>query len=655
MIKRVKPKATARNKKNSSPPIESALPSSEPQTPAPQIAQLSEPASIPPSAPQPTQIEPSLPAPQESPSEDYSHKRGVRLNYIRGVDKSATDFFLDLATRNENLRRGDTLVDILIAAGKATSYAPPLAALAIQKREKMEEAQKRLVDCPLGDDGKWLAVEEMTGLGLECSKEAIAGILKDDPQKFPSRVVGTGKPSQTKYWIDFRNLDLLEKKGRGTKGWYNAMDEFLRAKSEYEQLTASLETILKRPILSESGPVQANPVQLEGQPENGIRMTAKEIKAAGSTYNPFYLSTILNKNSVLFLTRRRSGKGRAVEALITRDNYQKAGLDHYPADPAPLANPTRDDSPEGADPTSSPTQETVPAKTFDIYGEKVTIKPSDNYPALYVRSILKKVHPAAFSDLTLSNLISKYGKDGGNIEGQQLIQILEQTNGMMVASTSSTRKRLESLLRVDEMTLNKLLANPEVQTKFLHTLPGIIDTPYILNSEVDDFRKYAAGAFLTSQVNDLRAALGNGGSFPRPPVQVPPPSTRTRLPLAPELVDTLKKYNQILRDSDIFPPGKAYDALLHLGILKQDSAEEMNRTYANFMQMMDGWEFRDLKAVSDREGFQWYDFSRRVIPNLISRGFVRNLASSAPNNGAPLYVVAKGKMEDIRAAARQYS
>ena len=456
---------------------------------------------------------------------------------------------------------------------------------------------------------------------------------------------------------------------------------------------------------------------------HGIWMTAKEIKAAGSNlYSHTYIATLFRKNEAEFQPHRDTAQGAPYRALVTMSNYQRLGLAEFPVIfakqhnlltledrtnlPAPAPKPPvvvqAIQPPASSEQLSQPPKKIKPVhrvpddfgpeSKFDVNGMEYALYPNRNYDESFVTKLLGRVHSGVFNNFGIQKFLDRTPKnEQGQIAGKAIIDLVSQVNGLIILGTSSTSRKLEAELGYSYTQIKEALVLGPGLEKYQHRVDGLIDTPYILASELPALKKDLDDFLRPGKSNtppstelvdrstsvpklDLKTAaksIQQGIGFRKfedtPPTEklVTPaqrPSTNSprknygpkQRPVReepifdPALLPYIQSWNRTFEETNIRPPRAAYHALLRLGILKLTNPAELIQTHSRFCEIMEGYEHVNLKETCNRMGYDWGEVTARTFQELKSRGLIKDLAKVArvetPGN---FYVVQRGKMQEI--------
>lgn len=553
------------------------------------------------------------------------------------VEDKSERFLLTLLDKAGD-RDLESVIDLLIKSAKAAKYSEPVKVIKQLKEKDAGELKVNLVGCPLGEEGGWLNEQQIYELGLGYPINAIRDITSKKPASFPSRTIPCGERQEKVYWISFENVSLLEKKGSAAFRYGSDM----RALYETKQQVAKLEAILR----DLEGKEQQAPERARGVP--GVWMTATDIKRAGSGLNQIYLGKLLKENESLFSSRRKSTQGRPFEGFITAENYQRLGL---------ASCPKSKDTPTGSQPEvyaadragSLPEREKPLYESFNVNGKNVKIDPKRAYERSYVSGILSEVHNLAFTENTIDKVFQTYGGGTEQISGADFVKILRNVNGIVLLSSSSAVKKLESELGMSLDEVRPLLEKPGLK-KFLHTLPGVIDNPYFLRQEIQELR-----AAVKARQSGLEASSSIQEAIQKHSVQdsdSPSIAIQVRNPRGEKVDVKLREltigWEKKLKDAGIMPPLAVYQTLLDRGILDDSSVQRLADTYPTFIEAMNGFQHTNLNLLAKEFGMEYADFARAYMSDLKVKGLVKDVATELKPGERGLYVIARGKLNDIR-------
>lgn len=455
----------------------------------------------------------------------------------------------------------------------------------------------------------------------------------------------------------------------------------------------------------------------------GIWMTAKDIIAAGSELSTStYIATLFRKNEGEFKPTRTDDQGAPYRGLITMENFRRVGLKEFPVNfakqhnlltleeqvnippviikPKPLPAPTSQlppvhQEPAVVKPTSNyiPPVDKGPEARFDVNGQAYTLYPNVKYDEPFLTKLLSRVHSGVFNDFSIKKFIATRKNGDNEVPGNEVITLLQQVNGLIVLGSSSTAKKLENELGCSYSEIKEAFVLGQGFERYQHRVEGLVDTPYVLVSELPALKKDMA-AFLaqrrgaprnpaaelvdkntiTPQI-DLKTAVksiqqGIGWrkfeDTPAPRTNLPPTNYPARRPYVksgdrtqqrdapvqptfnPALVPFIQTWHRNFEEAGIMPRGDAYHSLLRLGILKLTSKEDIIASHSKFMGLMEGYEFANLKDVCARTGYDWREVTARTFAELKSRRLIKDLAKEVGlSNGKNFYVIQRGKLPEI--------
>jgi len=279
---------------------------------------------------------------------------------------------------------------------------------------------------------------------------------------------------------------------------------------------------------------------------------------------------------------------------------------------------------------------------YELGGKKIDIYPPDFYSRENVLQILQLVHSSVFSEPRIGKIFDKLGENG-RLKGLSLVEIINKTNGIMSLSSRSVQLKLESETEMNFADISGYLGRA-LCARYVHTLPGIIDEPYILKPELDGLVKTIEALGATAQV--YRRFVK--------PVETPAiPSIDARQKPVEEVPDervsVLNEMQTDLRKRGACPEGPNYFKLLKAEVLDESSEESIKRTYGAFAKEMEGYCFYNFGKIIDRMGIDWRAFGEGPMKRLIELGIAKDVVASLGFTGkrVNLYVLKKGKNNEM--------
>lgn len=270
-----------------------------------------------------------------------------------------------------------------------------------------------------------------------------------------------------------------------------------------------------------------------------------------------------------------------------------------------------------------PVKPVVPAPPSTIvaldFGRKIEIDSFKNYDFLFVDSMLENIHAQAFSE-EVRNRIKMAYSIGKTIPGAKLIELLKPLEGgIKVLSSSGTKRDLQVIFDDAPYTTVELyLKRPEF-SRFLHTIVGILETPFLLKRENSDLcgeaRKLLdSGKLHTKPGKDPRGSSSDEDDKSLPEVQV------------------TARFKARFEQMKIWPDHDSLIKIRAMGFLDPNNRQ----TYIRFEAAMDGWCFSEvetLRVKKEKKG-EWGLFQKQFVQSLIDSGSLKDLGNEAPNEQA---------------------
>ncbi|MDP3882240.1 MAG: hypothetical protein Q8Q31_05175 [Nanoarchaeota archaeon] len=244
------------------------------------------------------------------------------------------NFFHTLLS-HPSISGNNSLLEEIIHAASKNSIREPIEEVVTIKRNELRRILKDIDNSPLKDETEaWLTAAELAQYGLG-DKDRLSELMKSQAHSYPSRQRtdlenGVSK-EEVEYKVTIRSLPFLDQSPlkQLSSGWnyQRRLAEFLVAEmGKISSLAASLprqaEDLEERSsTFSETSHSHQN--------GSGVKMTIREIKGAGSRFNPIYLSQIIKKNPERYLAQK---KGRTWEVEVTEQNYRNLGLLNMPSE-----------------------------------------------------------------------------------------------------------------------------------------------------------------------------------------------------------------------------------------------------------------------------------------------------------------------------------
>lgn len=558
----------------------------------------------------------------------------------------------------ENPKAQGILETILDTATK-TGFPLPIQILYDQQQQELDKIKEKLRTTPLGEEGRWMSVQDIFKLNLGYSTADIETVMREHADDFSKKP----HSSEQKFWVDHTNIKFLHKKTGATSAYVYAstMQEYARANAEVVSLRRRMETLEKRFGTTEA---QMSPQETETP---GIWMTGKQIHDAGSKYDPVYIGQLVKKVGIPY--QKRPTKGRAIEAKITAQNYHIVGLEEFPpkgrsvplvkptlTDPEPIV-PTRQNAPTTQTPIPSriervepkpalqqPTQAENP-NLYLVSGKPYEVKPSELYGPEFAAEILRQIHPATFSPDVIELILDSSIKEG-QIPGKEIQKLLKRFNGLMDPSSTTTQKALEEALGVPMEQVPAVLKHEKI-APFVHNLYGKDDGPiYFLKDELPKMK------LTWDLVSDKRDQTRRREHLPPvQPVHAYAQPENTQRTIENKKQELLSYYSAEFKRRRIRIPDKVYETLTTSRMLDTINPEEITSTFRKFMGVMENYEFMGLDQVARAAGFEGYrEFAQFKIPELIEMGMLVDLTTLIPPRkpcDRQLYVVARNKKQEM--------
>ncbi len=354
--------------------------------------------------------------------------------------------------------------------------------------------------------------------------------------------------------------------------------------------------------------------------------------------SPFIVRKRLQAHRDSFdLRRSTKGTGRGYEATLTHDNCQILGiperrarellgpeparnLEQVTASPEPVPEPTPEvvqvvkevPAPVVSAPKPKASAERREGVKIDISGREYTLLPHKDYTLREVNEVLSQVHQSAFGEVVVAKIFEELGIEDGQMSGHDLIRYLGRVNGMMVLSSTSTQRRLESM----GIPL-KALELPDF-ADYVKRAPGLRE-PYVLK------RNLQAVLELVKSRGITKLGLEN-------------PDEQARL-------SALSKWEQELEKLNIMPHGYTLEKLIQSGSLMQNTVASIESTYPLFIREMAGFVYYNFNRVKSNVApdCRISDFNDRYMSVLEEKGMVKNVVKACEgDNRFWLYVLKKG-------------
>ena len=348
------------------------------------------------------------------------------------------------------------------------------------------------------------------------------------------------------------------------------------------------------------------------------------------------------------LRRREKGTGTAYEARVTKDNYHLLGISEEqartfldfstaspnperaepPAEPVvpkplppsvvPRPVPTAPVSKPVSDSPSPPNIviETAVEKPleFSISEKPYRIFPSRKYTPKEVGAILRQVNSGAFSDNTVDNIFDALNFRG-LMPGKDLYDYLNRVNGssgMMILSSSGTRKKLE------ELGITAAALSSQELSPYVRTAPGLRDS-YILKEDLPAMKAAAAG------------------------IAVAPPSPDVSREQS--RVAALGRWERRLYEQRIMPQDHSLGKLIEAGVLVMDTEQLIERTYGTFEREMQGYVFFNFNRPKAKVApdMPWPEFKDSFLSLLEKEGLAKDIVRACGGREDKwLYVLKQG-------------
>jgi len=250
---------------------------------------------------------------------------------------------------------------------------------------------------------------------------------------------------------------------------------------------------------------------------------------------------------------------------------------------------------------------------INIHSKDSTFYPNHNYSRDEVKKILSWVHCGIFkNENVIDNVFNKIGKDR-KIKGSNLIDFINEVNGMMLLGSEKTQEEIQS---VCGRSYDEIVHIWDIRefADYVHSMPDIFPGTFLKKSELGE---------LCEKIKKFGYADN-------------------------EIGDELNKAHQRLVLKRIMPRGKSYSRLLGAGILKNNSIEDIQRTYTRFEEAMEGFAFFDFNALRIEMDVNWNDFNKGPMKKLVESGLARDILSYfGVDNNRSFYVIARGKKDKV--------
>jgi|GEM_PF-4781271 len=225
--------------------------------------------------------------------------------------------------RLPSVSNNSDILEYLVQKSRELEIPEPIREVLNLQQAKSKKLSKQIESLPLGEEGKFLTIDEIHGLGLGYDTDEISAILQKQAQNFLKEDTGNGTAT-VKYKVGYNNVFFLDKRGIISKEWESKFSSLRFMIIEGSRLSVILRNLESR--LSEQT-VQAEDISPENIPQYLVspqRMTVKNILEAGTSLTSgAYISQKINAHREELEARK---EGIAWVVTVNSKNYKLLGL-----------------------------------------------------------------------------------------------------------------------------------------------------------------------------------------------------------------------------------------------------------------------------------------------------------------------------------------